>query len=70
MARKGKSVYERIEDKMEDIKSAEEVLKNLNDELQILLKEKDELEMRKLFEHMKANNLTLNKAMDLLNLTQ
>lgn len=67
MARKGKSVYERIEDKMEDIKSAEEVLQNLNDELQILLKEKDELEMRKLFEHMKANNLDINKAIDLLN---
>lgn len=67
MARKGKSVYERIEEKRVEIKEAEEVLKRLNEELQVLFKEKDELEMRQLLEQMKANNLDISQAINLLN---
>jgi biotin-(acetyl-CoA carboxylase) ligase len=67
MARRGKSVYERIEDKREEIKSAEEVLRNLHEELKVLLQEKDELEMKQLLEQMKANNLDISQAINLLN---
>lgn len=70
MARKSKSVYSRIEETKNEIQQTEKVLQELNDELQTLFKEKDDLEMKKLFEHMKSNNLTLDKAMELLNLTQ
>ena len=67
MARvKSKNVYERIEDKKENIREAEGTLKRLNEELQELLAEKDDLEMRQLLSQMKANNLDINKAMDLL----
>jgi hypothetical protein len=66
MARKPRSVYERIEDKRVQIKDAEEVLRVLNEELNILDQEKDELEMKQLLERMKANNLNITQAIDLL----
>lgn len=70
MARKQKSVYERIEDKKEEILQTEETLRNLNQELQVLFTEKDELEMRQLLERMKANNLDISQAIDLLDKTK
>lgn len=71
MARvKSKNVYERIEEKQDTIRETEETLKRLNEELQELFKERDNLEMRQLFEQMKANNLDINKAIDLLSKTK
>ena len=68
MARvKSKSVYERIAEKEQNIRETEETLKILNEELQELFAEKDDLEMRQLLSQMKANNLDINKALDLLN---
>ena len=66
MARKGKSVYERIEDKREEILKAENMLVQLNNELQELNLEKDDLEMRQLLETVKSNGLNINKALELL----
>lgn len=67
MARKQKSVYERIKDKKQEILKAEEVLNKLNNELQDLFAEKDKFEMKQLLEHIKARNLNLEQAIDLLN---
>lgn len=61
MARKSKSVYERIEDKKVQIKEEEKRLKQLNIELKELFSEKDDLEMRQLFEYAKTNNITLDQ---------
>lgn len=63
MARKSKSVYERIEDKKLSIKETEELLVTLNNELQELCAEKDELEMKKLLEAMKSKGLTIDEAL-------
>ena len=63
MARKLKSVYERIEYKLQDIKQAEELLVTLNEELQVLNLEKDDLEMRQLLEAMKSKGLNINEAL-------
>lgn len=61
-----KSVYERIEDKLQNIKETEELLVQLNNELQELYSEKDDLEMRQLLEAMKTKGLDINKALELL----
>lgn len=66
MARKSKSVYDRIEDKKKEILKAEEIFNNLNNELKNLLIEKDELEMKQLLEHMKSKNLNIEQAIDLI----
>lgn len=63
MARKQKSVYERIEEKLENIKETEKTLKTLNEELQQLYSEKDALEMQLLLEMMKAKGLTIDQAL-------
>ena len=56
MARKNKSVYERISATQEKIASLEEELKLTKQKLESLNKEKDELEMRQMFEQAKVNN--------------
>lgn len=61
-----KNVYERIEEKLNTIKETEELLVRLNEELQELYSERDKQEMEKLFELMKSNGLTLDKAAELL----
>lgn len=61
-----KNVYERIEEKLNVIKETEELLVRLNEELQELYSERDKQEMEKLFELMKSNGLTLDKAAELL----
>jgi nitrate/nitrite-specific signal transduction histidine kinase len=63
MARKLKSVYERIEDKIQDIKETEKLLAAQNEELQTLYLEKDDLEMRQLLEMMKSKGLTIDQAL-------
>ena len=57
-----KTVYERIEEKLQSIKEAEELLATLNEELQTLYLEKDDLEMRQLLEMMKSKGLTIDQA--------
>ena len=70
MARKtkstSKSVYERIEDKLQNIKETEELLVQLNNELQELYTERDNLQMSQLFEAMKTKGLDINEALALL----
>ena len=68
MARKSKqqSVYERIEDKKQEIKELETLLELRNNELTLLYQEKDDLEMRQLFEQMKNNGLSIEKAIELI----
>ena len=61
-----KTVYERIEEKVQAIKETEALLVKLNEELQALNSEKDDLEMHQLLELMKANGLTIDKAAELL----
>ena len=61
-----KSVYERIEDKLQSIKETEELLVQLNNELQELYTERDNLQMAQLFETMKAKGLDIDEALKLL----
>ena len=61
-----KSVYERIEDKLQNIRETEEVLAQLNNELQELYTERDQLQMAQLFETMKAKGLDIDEALRLL----
>jgi DNA-binding transcriptional MerR regulator len=65
-----KSVYERIENKLQNIKEAEEVLAQLNKELQELYTERDNLQMTQLFEAMKTKGLDINEALRLLSNSQ
>ena len=58
-----KSVYERIEEKLQDIKNTEELLATQKEELQTLYLEKDDLEMRQLLEMMKSKGLTIDQAL-------
>ena len=58
-----KTVYERIEDQKNKIKETEELLVTLNEELQTLFTERDELEMRQLFEMMRSKGLTIDEAL-------
>ena len=68
MARKSKSVsvYERIEEKENQIKETEELLAKLNEEVQVLYDERDDEEATLLFIRMKDNGLTIDKALELL----
>lgn len=68
MARKSKSVsvYERIEEKENQIKETEELLAKLNEEVQVLYDERDDEEAKLLFIRMKDNGLTIDKALELL----
>lgn len=61
-----KTVYIRIEEKIQEIQETEELLANLNKELQELYSEKDKLEMEQLLSAMKENGLSIDKAMALL----
>ena len=67
MARKStKSVYERIEEKKQNINEVEEMLAQLNTELQELYTERDNLQMSQLFEAMKTKGLDIDEALKLL----
>ena len=57
-----KNVYERIEEKLQDIKATEELLATQKEELQTLYWEKDDLEMRQLLDMMKSKGLTIDQA--------
>lgn len=64
MARSSKkTVYERIEEMLQNIKETEELLATQKKELQTLYLEKDDLEMRQLLEMMKSKGLTIDQAL-------
>lgn len=67
MARKPKSVYERIEMKVQEIKRTEENLRQLTEELQQLESEKEQQEMCQLFNCMKSKGLNIEQALAKLN---
>lgn len=64
MARTSKntSIYDKLMKNEEDIKSAENFLKQLKSERETLLQEKDDYEMRRMWEFVKNNNLSLEEA--------
>ena len=61
-----KNVYERIEEQQNKILETEKILETLNEELQLLYKEKDDLEMRQLLQQMKDSNLDIETALNRL----
>ena len=65
-SKKGLSVYERIEQKKNEIKETEETLARLDDELKVLFQEQDDLEMHQMLEQIRANGIDINQALELL----
>lgn len=61
-----KNVYERIEEQQNKILETEKLLEILNEELELLYKEKDDLEMRQLLQQMKDSNLDIETALNRL----
>ena len=68
MARTSKnvSIYDKLDKNEQDIVSAETLLKQLKSEREILLKEKDDYEMRRMWEFVKKQNLSLEEAKKLI----
>ena len=66
MARKSKSVYERIEETLSEIQLAEQRVVELKSLLQDLYNEKDDLEMRQTWAAIKNNGLTIEDMKKLL----
>ncbi len=60
--RRSKTVYERITSKEAEIVAAQQKVEQLKVQLQTLHKEREELEMKKLFEAMKAKGMSLEDA--------
>lgn len=65
-SRRGKSVYERIEDIKNEIALTEEKLAELKMHLTTLNAEKDDLEMHQLFDFIRANGISLDQAKSLM----
>ena len=65
MARKSKivSVYERINQKKNEIQQEENVLAKLNNELKELYKEQDNEEMLRMLEAIRSNGLDIETAL-------
>lgn len=61
-----KTTSEKIEDQIKKIKEAESFLAKLNEELRELYAIKDKEDMELLLMKMKENNLTIDKALELL----
>lgn len=68
MARTSKnvSIYDRLNKNEQDIASAENLLKQLKSERETLLQEKDDYEMRRMWEFVKEQNLSLDEAKKLI----
>lgn len=66
MARKSKSVYKKIEETKLEITSTEQILINLKSQLEVLLAEKDDLEMRQTWAAIKSNGLTIEDVQKIL----
>lgn len=65
-SRRGKSVYERIEDTKNEIALTEEKLAGLKMHLTTLNAEKDDLEMHQLFDFIRVNGISLDQAKSLM----
>ena len=61
-----KNVYDRIVEQKTKIQDAENLLKQLNEELQILFAERDQLEMELIFKQTKESGLSFDEVMNLL----
>ena len=68
MARTSKnmSIYDKLNKNEQDIVSAENLLKQLKSAREILLQEKDDYEMRRMWEFVKEQNLSLDEAKKLI----
>ena len=68
MARTSKnaSIYDKLNKNKQDIISAENLLKQLKSERETLLQEKDDYEMRRMWEFVKEQNLSLDEAKKLI----
>ena len=68
MARTSKnmSIYDKLNKNEQDIISAENLLKQLKSERETLLQEKDDYEMRRMWEFVKEQNLSLDDAKKLI----
>ena len=68
MARTAKnvSIYDKLSKNEQDIASAEELLKQLKSERETLLQEKDDYEMRRMWEFVKELKLSLDEAKKLI----
>lgn len=68
MARTSKnmSIYDKLNKNEQDIASAENLLKQLKSERETLLQEKDDYEMRRMWEFVKEQNLSLDEAKKLI----
>ena len=67
MPRKPKDVYTRIREKEAQIEKLKLKLETYHDELSILNKERDELEMRQIFDSARENNLSIREVLNLIN---
>ena len=70
MARKPKDVYSRITEKKAQIKEAEDRLQTLNEELKNLNKERDDLEMKQMFEAARERNLDVRAVINIMSKMQ
>ena len=61
-----KDVYSRIADKKDEIRQAEETLCKLNEDLKLLLREQDELEMAQMLNAIREQGIDINEALKLL----
>ena len=61
-----KNIYDRINDKKNEILKAEEYLVKLNNELQALISEKETLEMKLLLQKVKEAGLDIEQALNKL----
>lgn len=68
MPRKTKDVYSRIEEVQNKIVKLQEEIKELEVQLVALNKEKDSLEMKKIFDYAKDNNLGIDEVINAINL--
>lgn len=66
MARKTKDVYSRINEKLSKIDALQKQLTIENNELNELYKEKDDLEMRMIFDAVKECNLSAEEVIKLI----
>ena len=68
MARTSKnaSIYDKLNKNEQDIISAENLLKQLKSERDTLLQEKDDYEMRRMWDFVKEQNLSLDEAKKLI----
>lgn len=66
MARKPKDVYSRITEQKVQIKEAEDRLQTLNEELKALNKERDDLEMKQMFEAARERNVDVQQVINII----